>query len=457
MQKLNFFFFSLLILLASCNSNGFEEQELGGNLIDNSTDVRLIDTFTINTSTVIVDSMATSGANSLTVGRYVDPLLGKVRSTGYSKIGLGTGGFKLEKNDQPVYDSIVFITYYANAFYGDTTKTQNLSMHRVVEEIEVEDDGKLYNVKKFDFEEESLGQKSFKARPKRVRKNDKNQDVKYNFRMHLNDSFGEELIQMAIRKSDTLTDVNIWENYMQGVALRSDDDDDAAMLNFLVGDTLMKIRLYYREKSGENTDKVLHHDFPIGQSAGFRFSNYESDRTGTLIEDLKEQEKEISADLTEDMTFIQGGVGLLTKVDIPHLKELAKIGLSGSLLDAKLIFYAKPGTHDKDIYRLPDLFNIYLTDDQNRILPGLINPTNGQLLNSIFAEDKEYEENSFYAFDLTSYVNNVLVNGEEEDQALLISLPFATLSSQMDRMVITNDKSSDFEIKLKATYVVQKQ
>lgn len=450
MHKLSFFLLFLSVFFISCNSDGFEEHDLGSNLIDNSTEVRLIDTFTINASTVIIDSLATSGAATLTVGRYIDPYLGVVRSQGYTKIGLG-GVFELEKNNVPEYDSIVFITYFAKSFYGDTTQFQTLSIHRVIEEIECNDDGKLYNVSSFDFDPNPLGERTFKARPNRKQDNGN----AYNLRVHLSDEFGRELIELAKEHSAITSDAGEWENYLEGITLRSGDSDNAAILNYQAGDTLMKIRLYYHEISGENTDKVLSHDFPIGLST-YSFSNYTSDRTGTLLGNLVEQEFDISSTETGDLTFIQGGVGIMTKLKIPYLEELAKIGLSGSLLKAELVFRPEPGSYDDDLYPIPSSFNVYLTDEKNRILNALTNPVNGSVLTSLFFFDKEYEEESYFSFDITHYVNNVLVNGEDEDTGLLISLPSSMLSSSMDRVVLTNDKNTDFEFKIRATYVVQK-
>jgi len=452
MHKLSFCLLFLSVFFISCNSESFEEHELGDNLIDNSTDVRLIDTFTIEASTIIIDSLSTSGGDVITVGRYVDPYLGVVSSNGYTKISLG-GSFQLEYNDQPVYDSIVFITYFDESFYGDTTKTQTVSIHRVLEEIDPHDDGKLYNVSSFPIDPVPLGKKVFKARPNR-----KQDDGKaYNFRMYLSDEFGQELINLALEHDEITSASSEWENFLQGICLKPGDSDDATILNFQASDTLMKIRLYYHEisnASGESND-VLFHDFPVGAST-YAFSNYQSDRTGTLLEDLVEQEYEISSEETNNLTFIQGGVGILTKLKFPYLEELAKIGLSGALLKAQLEFRPGVGTYDDDIYPLPESFNVYLSDEKNRILDGLVNPQSGGLLTSLYYVDEEYEEESMFVFDITYYVNSIIVDGYDEDSALLISLPYSSLSSSMDRMVLTNDKSTDFEFKIKATYVVQK-
>lgn len=449
MQRISFFLLLLSIFFVSCNSDGFEEHELGGNLIDNSTDVRLIDTFTINASTVILDSIPTSGYGNMIVGRYIDPYLGVVSANSYTKIGLG-GSFKLEANDEPVFDSLILVTYYNQSYYGDTTKLQTVNIHKVLEEIELEDDGNLYNVSSFEIDPEPLGTKTFRPRP--FRKED--DGSWYNLRIELDPEFGADLIQKAIDRDEILNGSAEWENFLQGIAFSPAEDNDAAILNFRTADTL-NMRLYYHEKSSDNAGKVLYHDFPVGASS-YMFTNFDTDRTGTLLENLVEQEFDIKSEDTNDLTFMQGGVGIMTKLEIPHLDELAKIGLSGSLLKAELVFYPAQSTYDEDIFRLPSTFNVFTSDDENNMLTALTNPLTGSLLSATYFEDVEYDEGSYFTFDITNYVNTILDTGIDDEESLLISIPSSTLSTSMERMVLTNDDKTDFEFKLKATYVIQK-
>ncbi|WP_372751289.1 DUF4270 family protein [Labilibaculum sp.] len=453
MQKISLFFLLVSVFFISC-SDDYEEHEIGEDLVDNSTDVRLIDTFTIYASTVILDSIATSDADVMTVGRYVDPYLGTVTSNGFTKIGLG-GSFDLEANDDPVYDSIVFVTYYDEDYYGDTTVSQTLNLYRVTEEMELEEDESgneyLYNVSSFEIDTVPLGSKTFTARPMRT----SDSGDEYNFRMNLSDEFGQELIDMAIDHDETLQASAEWENYLEGVSLRPAVDDDATILNFQTSnDTLMYIRLYYHETSTTtDSDEVLYHDFPIGSSS-YVFSNYQSDRTGTPLEKLVEQKYDLSSEDAGQRTFIQGGIGLMTKLIIPYIENLSTLGLAGSLLKAKLIFYPAIGSYDDDLYPLPDSFNLYTCDDYNDIESALYS-SSGAALTSVFYEDEEYGEESYFTFDVTSHFNDVLTDGDDDTNTLLISLESSSLSNSTDRMVLTNDKATDFEFKIEATYVVQ--
>jgi len=451
-------FVSSFLIFVGCNSGVFEEHAIGDNLIDKDTEVLLIDTFKIESSTVKLDSIITSGASNAIVGQYQDEFFGKVRSEFYGILDYN-GGFKLDSDNEGVvipaeFDSLVFITYYDNRFYGDTLKEQSISLHKVTEEIELVDGaGGLYGHNTFDYDDTSLGELTFKARPARI-KNGK----PYNLRIPMDDEFGKKLISMAMEENDTLTNSTKWGRFFEGLVLKPGNDDDAAMLAFKTGDTLMKMRLYYSNLEGENTDKALHHDFPVSSSS-LNFTNYTSDKS-TTPQDLGrivEETEDLSSELTDNLAFVQGGIGFITKIKIPHVEELNTLGLTGGILKAELVFYPKDESYDEEIFKRPtSAFNIYKTNKNNAALSAVINPTTNKPVASTYVPNSENPDESYYSLDVTSYVNEILFTGQEYDDALLLTLPFQGLGNSMDRMVIENDPRSDFRIRLRTTYVVQK-
>jgi len=460
-------FVSLLVFFISCNSGVFEEHAIGDNLIDKDTEVLLIDTFKIESSTVKLDSIITSGVSNAIVGQYEDEFFGKVRSEFYGILDYN-GGFRLAVDNEQViipveYDSLVFITYYDKHFYGDTLKEQSISLHKVTEELEFVDGANgLYGHNTFDYDEAVLGELSFKPRPARI-KNGR----AYNLRIPMSDEFGEKLIAMAMEANDTLSDRTKWGRFFEGLVLKPGNDDDATMLSFKTGDTLMKMRLYYSNLEGENTDQALHHDFPVMSSA-LNFMNYTSDKTATPqnLGRIVEETEDLSSELTDNLAFVQGGVGFMTKIKIPHIEELNTLGLTGGILKAELIFYPKNESYDSDIFKLPNsAMNIYTTNADNRVILAVPNPTTNKPVASVYVPNTENPDESYYSIDVTSYVNEILFNGQEYDDALLLSLPLGgygesnkriKMESPLDRMVIENDPKSDFRIRLRTTYVVQK-
>lgn len=465
MQRLSLLIFILSVFFSSCNSDDFEVKEVGSNLLPTHTEVQLIDTFTVKASSFIMDSVATSNAATMLVGQYNDSFFGKVKSVGYSQLRL-SNDFILEAKNKPVFDSIVFISYYNQYYYGDTTKIQTINFHRVSEKMKTQENDTLYNINSFKYDKTPMGSISFKAEPKKTISSKSSTSASFqktplDIRIKLNDKFGEHLIELAKQHSDTLQDNKKWEKLMPGFCLVPNSDDNAAIIGLQTvsqSDTLMKVRLYYHETSGSNPNTTQTYDFKLGVIKHI-FNNIESDRTGTAIENLKTQKEDIPSNLTNQATYIEGGLGIKTKLEIPYLRNLFQLGITGSLLRAELLMFPKDKSYNKELFPLPKTFILSRCDRRNRVIEILRNPSNTKApLLATLVEDKQYEEDYYYSFDITAYVNSVLANIYTDDvQSLIIDLLSPNDVSSVNRIVFgDNRKNSNLKFKIKATYVVQK-
>ncbi len=470
MRKFSFIIIvNLFAFLTACTTDKFQEHEVGDSLIDKSTEVRLIDTFTIESSTVKLDSVLTSGQNNILFGSYEDEFFGRISSDFYAVVGLG-GAFSLaqvtvgENNEKvPIrYDSLVFISYPDSRYMGDTLLTQSMSIHRVIEEIEIPDDQiGFYAHSSFPYEEESLGGASFVAKPitQFLEYNETREaDVEINdggIRFNMEDALGLDIVRMVNMENDTVKFSEKWNDYFNGVVLKA-GEDNSVMLSYGLQAGRMKIRLYYTYTDYNLSGTRNFHDFPIIASA-LNFTNVKSDFSSAPydLNQITEQTVELDSDETGDLAFVHGGLGMLTKIKIPYLERLNAVGSTGGVLSAELNFYPKDESFDDDIFKLPTVpFTLYQTDEQNQILTQLPG-ANGSGANSNYFVNRDNQDESYYTVDVTSYVNSVLANGQDFDDALLISLPLNSLGVSMDRLIIENDRDSDFRIRLKTTYVVQ--
>lgn len=449
-----------LAIFTACSSDTLTEHELGSNLIENSTEVSLIDTFTINSSTVKLDSVITSSSSKAFVGRYEDEYLGIVTSDFY---GLVDGGFKLDlisvgnSPKNAVLDSIVFVTYYNQEYYGDTTKLQKISVHEVIEEMEYKDDKIpfFYGHDSFAYDAQALGDTVYYAKPKAVvSRYMTNAGAAIPFTLRLSDDFGKDILTKAKQQNDSINQPDKWLKYFKGIIIKG-GDINTAILSFQMGKEKMYIRMYYRYTEGEDKEQKFH-DFPVSQSLK-AFNNYQSDRTSTLLNSpvVETLEGELFSEDTEDMAFIQGGIGFMTKIQIPYLENLRTLGISGGVLKAELLIYPENDSFD-DFIVLPrtGVINVYKTNDHNKNLGGLKLTDNKPLTALLVMNDNEDEIH--YSIDLTNYVTEVLVNGQDEDDALLFALPITNYGQFFERLIINNDKESDYRIRLKASYVIQR-
>lgn len=472
MRKVKYIaFISILTLLTACNSSGFEEHEIGGNLIDQSTDVVMIDTFTVESSMVKLDSVTTSGFDNVLFGKYNDPYFGNVKSEFFAEVNLDNPFTLRTSNDEKVFvefDSLIFIMYHeANLFrfVGDTLSEQTISVHRVTEEFELPDNKPSYKAHdELTYESVPLGSKTFMPR---IQLNSeieaiKDEDVyseKGGLRIRLDDALGFDIINM-VNNSDEIMEDNVkWLNYFKGIVLKP-ADDNTAIFSFQTGEG-MKMRIYYHETNASESGVPRYRDLEVSDNS-LNFTNYDSDFTSNdypyiqKINDIKDVEDDLSSEETDNLCFIQGGTGLMTKLRIPHIELLNRMGITGGILKAELVFSPLNDSYDKDLYPLPySNFELYSTNKNNSFVGSVVDPNTNTQLTSSYVYNIDYVDESYYTFDLTSYVNSILLNGQEEDNALLVTLPIQSIGNSFERIVIDNNRNSDTRIKLQVTYVVQ--
>jgi len=475
-------FVSILVFLSSCNSDVFEEHELGSNLIDKSTEVFLIDTFTIETSTVKLDSVVTSGYSNVLLGQYKDPYLGNIKSDFYGQVELKTPFTRRTVNGVEVdvkFDSLVFIMYHQpsievnttggtrinNYFHGDTLQKQSISIHRVTEDFELEDNKIAYNADDvLDYDVAPLGSSIFT--PQRYinsvydeAKDNDPLEEKGGLRIKMDDALGQEIIDSVNTGSDIVEDNVKWLKFLKGVLLKS-GDNNTALFTYQTG-AKMKMRLYYSETEFTEAGIAKFHDFTVNKKVE-NFTNYSSDFNSDEYDFIhklgliSELEDDLASTETNNLAFIQGGTGLITKIRIPYIEELNQLGLTGGILKAELVFSPQKDSYDEDLYPLPfSNFELSTTNKNNKSQGGVVDTRTGNIVTSSYVPNAMHIDESYYTFELTDYVSQILFNGQEYDDALLLSLPQNIIGNSMERLIIDNDQKSDSRMRLKVTYVVQ--
>ncbi|MBN2762151.1 MAG: DUF4270 family protein, partial [Bacteroidales bacterium] len=126
------------ILLYSCNDEN--EFTLGDDFVESSTHLSIVDTFSVEMSTVIQDSVPTSATGAMLVGKYQDTVFGSISCISYCQIGLPS---TISLGEDDIYDSIVLVLEYSKYFFGDTNSLAELSIHQLNESIELHDNGYL--------------------------------------------------------------------------------------------------------------------------------------------------------------------------------------------------------------------------------------------------------------------------------------------------------------------------
>lgn len=154
--------FSLFLFL-SFSSCLDESSAIGGKWVESSFRNVQTDSCTVSLSTILSDSLATSGDTVCQIGHRKDELWGTITASFYAEYELPSFSF----NDETVYtfDSITIRLYSSGNYLGDTLSTQRIHMHRLTENIQLDDYGYLYSTTRTSYEASPLTSFSFKPTP----------------------------------------------------------------------------------------------------------------------------------------------------------------------------------------------------------------------------------------------------------------------------------------------------
>jgi hypothetical protein len=185
--------FIVLSFSYSCTQS--DDFTIGDSFVESQTELQIIDTFKVELSTVLLDSVNTSSTGIALVGKYSDDVFGTVNCSGYFELGYTV---IQDVDESAVYDSAVFILGYSGYSYGDTLSSLSIGIHQLTEQMVLNDNGYLYNNSSFDYSHRPLGSKLFYPEPN---------SADSTIRISIND-FGEELFIMAQNDDATLTQVS---------------------------------------------------------------------------------------------------------------------------------------------------------------------------------------------------------------------------------------------------------
>lgn len=433
------FFFAIAIV--SCGTDADAgEFVVGSDYLALNNKVVLIDTVTVDMSTINLDSLVTSGQSRILVGNYDDPVFGKVKSNSYFQ--LASTGYALINNGSDtesvnyVFDSISMILKYDNYYYGDTTKVQTFDIHRLTQRVKPNsDDSNFYNTSTLTYSAESLGSISYKPRP--VEKDSIN--------IKMSSTLGAELFQKL--KKREITDFDTFTEYLKGLVVVPSTSNSSSVIGFNI--TTSKVRLYYSKYQADTEQTPYFIDFSI-MDATKQFNSISLDRAGTVIQNLPISTSKLSSTLTNRQGFIQSGTGVACRLDFPNIKQLKNISSSGAIVDAEIIL--KPINNSySDKYPLADSIKVYVGDNLNRLTSPLLNSANAAVYGILNKKKDEFNENIGYTIPIGTFLQKEMLKQSDSRSSLILTLP--GISKAVNRIVLGDQKHVDNKIQLKIYYI----
>lgn len=422
-------FVSIWSLFISGCKESSDEFTLGEEYIESQTNLTLIDTFSVNLSTVILDNVVTSGTTTLLIGSFSDDILGKIISHSYFQVGVPDSLDYTNTENDDVYDSLSLMLLYNKYFFGDTTKSQEITVHQLSEKIKLGDNDNITSSTSFNYNPDPIGLIHYNPQPNST------MDTLF---IKIDDAIGNDLFLLLKEGSEILSSNENFINYFPGLVLVASEMYEGSIIGFNANADDLKLILY-SHRSYLNTDKISH-EFCM-ENSDKQFNNIIHDFASTQLNPLTTQRNKLPNVQTSGLSFLQGGIALVIRADFPSLQNLL-------LFDRGLVTKAElsisPLKNSYNDQTLPADLYVYESDKINRII-------GSGVASSVLTVDELYQENTTYTFDVTEYFNNELSDSYiDPEKGLLITLSPTYEVSSFYRLIVDASRQ---KTKLKIYYL----
>lgn len=426
-----FSLFLLILLFASCEKVNINFGETGSETDPNIT---YIDGYKANIATFKVDSFLTSSHSVFSLGYHDDPDFGVMRARSFAQINLPASNTVY--NVDAIFDSLELIIKPTVNFYGDSNVTMKLAVHRLTENIVNSEKGDyFYNTSSFAYDPVAIGARTVNL----YGRSGTNVSVK------LSDQLGREWLEKLKTNHTDISSADAFIEYFKGICITTDSVQTSSLAYFTASSDSMLIRLTYHEPGLDPGKKYLNFSFSTARQfnqISFRpgnanFSSFISNKTQL-----------IASAASGNKSFLNTAAGSMIKISFPDLLTLKELHPYIKIMKAVLL--VKPDSHSSLFpYLLPAALNLYTTDETNSLISGIYddNSTPALQTGNLYI-DALYGENTSYSYDITSFINTKLAEGQFSKSALLLSPSVNSLDAGPQRLIV-NDQTVGRSVQLK--------
>lgn len=397
----------------ACSSE--ETYELGLNFVETSTRLVVCDTFSVVLSTIIADSIKTSGTETALCGGYSDSICGRISCSSYFQITIPSSFLVLE---QEVYDSIIFYLTMNKYYYGDTTRFIRINVHKLTEDIDPGDNGtSIFNTRFFAYEPDPIGTLEFTPRP------NGSDTIHIRFR----DDLGQELFNILKEKNESMTSSEGFLNWFKGLALIPSENCNS-ILGFKANSENIYFTIYTHDKNDfENTKS---YKFALTNTS-YQFNHITLSKDNGFFKNLTSKLSALPSKISNDKTCLMGGTGVYTKIQFPTLDQYF-IMEKTILLKAEL--FLRPANKLFNQFNLPDTLLLAEVNKYNE--QSVLLRSDNSYFSGYLSDDKLYGENTYYYFDITDYLKEILSSGSfATEKGLSVRLPDEKEKKTVDRVI----------------------
>lgn len=417
----NWFLASVLLILAAC-SIGDSSFEVGDDLVNSHSKVFLSDTFSVNLSTIQVDSLQASSLQQVLVGTYEHPSLGKTEITHFFKVKYS------EISDDVSFDSLTVRMRYSDYYLGDTMKIVEFSIYQLSSELDIYDKPNTspdynYNTTIYPYNEADIvGKVRFRPIPH-------NDSIEFT----LNADFGLEVFNWIQNDENDENSNTNFGSFHKGFALKQTDGDPIVLGFSNKKEDDIQLRLYtHKRQTIEETQK----EYALNKETdNSNYSGMSYDRTGTAFENLMEQKHELPASSSNNLAAIQGTTGLMVKLSFPSIEQINGM-VNQYLVRTDLILVPEMTENNRDF--LPEELYFYYTNKRNEFLPSSALSDGSNNITAKLNKDVLNGEYYYYA-NITNYIASQMSDGVYDDEnGLVVALKATDMYSSSDALIFTS-------------------
>lgn len=428
-------YITLIMLAAGICACEKQEVDFGGNSLTDDPNIIVIDTISVNASTFKLDSFSTLNTGYFIAGSHFDSSFGKFQSTAYFDLDIPYDSSGTLKGCTSCYfDSMVAITKFSGGYYGDTTQLFTLNINRLTQLI---DDNTTfgYNTTIRNYNTSPVGTFSAKVSPSRQN----------TIRIKLSDDLGKDLYNKIQRNSDTITDGNLFLDYMKGFCFTGTNTNNTVYYMKPPGDSDF-VMLYYHKNAPLPVNYVV--KFPM--NAAHQFNGFASDYSGTnLAVFTSKKTQTISSVQTNGYVYMHENNGLFPRFSFPSLYSLKELAPYINIVSAVLEIFPVKGSYGiQSFYTLPQSINAYVVNEYDETQNYLYYSGTSDLQTGNLSIDNLYSENTKYIYDVSNYVNTVLFQGNNGSLDLVLKPAANAGDSTEQRLLLKALNNSSFKLKL---------
>jgi hypothetical protein len=414
----------LILCMATyaCKNEDSSAFVIGNGLISNPTSIAQIDTFTVRIGTIKEDSLVTSNYSRFLLGCYIDGQFGNVKCSPVFTLGLPSDR---TVGIYDVFDSIRLTLVYNGYYQGDTSVNQTIKVYKLNSELTPSDGVYSYNATKVHYDTKDLIGELVKipGRPQ----------VGQIVSIPLDTVMAYFIFNKFRDDPNYFTDDETFRNYLPGMVLVADTSQSSSVLGYGASATTVMMRIYFHRPG--LTDTKLEFDFPMTLPS-YQFNSITSYYHGLPISKLKSRSETLPSSETRNESYMQAGIGLLTKIEFPYMGSLFELPTKGKILSAQLIIRPAIGSYSN--IELPDSLVLYASDNSINHISGVVVDNLANVMYGYLHRNDLLAHDTYYTFDITSYLYNELRNNYyRTDHSLLVGLRSNLFNTTVSRLIVT--------------------